>query len=145
MRVEDPKGKRGKVKEEKVFDNRVRVSLGGGVRYRWVFLAKSHVTTKAIGEGVRDGSHGTFGCVFCAAEAGSRGWDNGSFGSGTPTFGNVESLMAHLEGHRGGERRPGPVMIEKTRCIVGRTAEDKENFDINLTPVVAGKEDGAAP
>ncbi|KAF7505848.1 hypothetical protein GJ744_012470 [Endocarpon pusillum] len=70
-------GKKAVGKPEKAFDPRLRVSESGGVRYRWVFLAKCHVMTKnTAGEAARrgDGSFGTFGCLFCCAEGVGRGW-----------------------------------------------------------------------
>jgi hypothetical protein len=50
----------GKDKASRSFDNRVRVS--NGIRYRWVFLAKSHTFTRSIAK-CTDGSFGTFGCM----------------------------------------------------------------------------------
>jgi len=60
-----------------------------------------------------------FGCVFCVGE-----------GHETSIFGSVELLCEHLvKEHANG-------MSEKLRlenkCIVGRTAEDKEDFDVNI-------------
>jgi hypothetical protein len=60
-------------KPEKMFDPKVRTSEGG-IAYRWAFLAKSHLTTKETMDGVKDGSFGSFGCLFCCAEGVGRGW-----------------------------------------------------------------------
>ncbi|KIW20058.1 hypothetical protein PV08_00633 [Exophiala spinifera] len=65
-----------KGKPERSFDPRIRTSEGGGVRYKWVFLARCHVQLKGmvpVGE-AKDGSFGSFGCIFCCAEGKYRGW-----------------------------------------------------------------------
>ncbi|ERF69596.1 hypothetical protein EPUS_01926 [Endocarpon pusillum Z07020] len=84
-------GKKAVGKPEKAFDPRLRVSESGGVRYRWVFLAKCHVMTKnTAGEAARmgDGSFGTFGCLFCCAEGVGRGWIQPEEESNTNTNNN---------------------------------------------------------
>ncbi|EXJ90407.1 hypothetical protein A1O1_03508 [Capronia coronata CBS 617.96] len=67
-----------KGKAERSFDPKVRTSQGGGVRYRWAFLARCHVTLKAMVPSNtalgREGAFGSFGCIFCCAEGKSRGW-----------------------------------------------------------------------
>lgn len=75
-------GSKKKAKPERVFDPRVRISEGGGVRYRWAFLARCHVALKGLvpfdtplG---REGAFGSFGCIFCCAESKSRGWTDAS-------------------------------------------------------------------
>ncbi|EXJ80846.1 hypothetical protein A1O3_07132 [Capronia epimyces CBS 606.96] len=67
-----------KGKSQRSFDPKVRTSEGGGVRYRWAFLARCHVALKAmvptntaLG---REGGFGSYGCIFCCAEGRSRGW-----------------------------------------------------------------------
>lgn len=45
-------------------------------------------------------------------------------------FGNVQSLMDHLQRHR--DRPPGRELQDRTRCIVDRIAQPGEDFDINL-------------
>jgi hypothetical protein len=68
--------KKKKGKPEKVFDPKVRFSGSGGVRYRWAFLARCHVSLKGSLslDTPTDGSFGSFGCIFCCAEGKNRGW-----------------------------------------------------------------------
>ena len=137
-----PSAKKGKA--DKCFDPKIRVSEGG-IRYRWAFLAKSHVFSKSAPEGptARDGSFGAFGCIFCCAEGKGRGWEisgmatPGSGGAlgGAPIFGNIGSFMEHLEMHRKPEGTPGVEMQGRVKCIVGRVAEPTEEFDLNLPPL----------
>jgi hypothetical protein len=124
-----------KSKAEKTFDPRVRVAENG-IRYRWVFLAKSHVQCKSMPEGptARDGSFGAFGCIFCCAEGAGRGWSTLGRGGTAPTFGNIGSFMEHLQMHLSEEATPSAQMQARTRCIVGRVADATEDFDINLPP-----------
>jgi hypothetical protein len=73
-------------------DQKVYQSGDSGVRYRWLFLAKSHTKRKAVlpsmgasfltGPKVEEKS---YGCVFCVGE-----------GRETKIFSNVESLCDHL-------------------------------------------------
>lgn len=64
-----------KGKPERTFDPKIRVSEGGGVRYKWAFLARCHVPLKGmVPVETRDGSFGSFGCIFCCAEGKNRGW-----------------------------------------------------------------------
>ncbi|KIW67004.1 hypothetical protein PV04_06282 [Phialophora macrospora] len=74
VNMSDDKKKKGK--PEKVFDPKVRVSGSGGVRYRWAFLARCHVSLKGTMslDAPKDGSFGSFGCIFCCAEGKNRGW-----------------------------------------------------------------------
>lgn len=117
-------------KAERTYDLKVRECSGGGVLYRWAFLAKCHVMIKSTAElntpEQRRGEYGSFGCIFCASEAQRRGWAlsgndiytgadeakkgkkhaadavsvNSGAGGGTPIFGNVGSFMDHLQVHR---------------------------------------------
>jgi hypothetical protein len=131
-------------------------------RYKWVFLAKSHVPLRTHvdhvtgGRAARDGEIGGFGCLFCAAEGAPRGWltaaninssasimsnSTGSSGGGsgndkgTPVFGNVASFMAHLEMHRGEEGWPGAEMRGRMKCVVGKVASLAEEWEVNFVPV----------
>lgn len=149
--AEGKKSKKGK--EEKIFDNKVRVSNGGGVRYRWVFLAKCHVQLKGVidqgSRAQREGEVGGFGCIFCCAEGVARGWVGAANGAGSvksgssgggdgkaaPVFGNVTSFMEHLEIHRKEEGWPSAEMLGRMKCVVGRKAGSDEEWDVNLVPV----------
>lgn len=107
----------GKDKKSRSFDNRIRVD--NGIRYRWIFLAKSHTYNTTMGRS-NDGSYGTFCCIFCCAERGRP----------SSLFGNVQSLMEHLQVHR--SNPPTGELLYRTKCIVGRVAGAQEDFDINL-------------
>lgn len=123
----------------------------GGIRYKWAFLAKSHVYLKTLPEGKPDGSFGGFACMFCAAEGANRGWststlvsDAASTRSGrsghssnnanTPVFGNLQLFMDHLQMHRRQENWPCAEMQGRMKCIVGRVADRSEEWEVNLLP-----------
>ncbi|OCT55058.1 hypothetical protein CLCR_02792 [Cladophialophora carrionii] len=76
QRVNTSGDKKKRGKPEKMFDPRVRVSEAGGIRYRWAFLARCHVSLKGTIslDTAKDGSFGSFGCIFCCAEGENRGW-----------------------------------------------------------------------
>ncbi len=109
----------------------IRVHTSHGIRYRWAFLAKSHLKKKTYtlgsqyGEGQYDSQ---FGCIFCCVT-----------GKRMPIFENVDSLMAHMVTHQIMPHSSEAFFSTKTRCIVGRTAADTEDFDINIPPP-AGRE-----
>ncbi|OAX82052.1 hypothetical protein ACJ72_03594 [Emergomyces africanus] len=112
------------------FDHRVRVHQGTGIRYRWAFLAKSHAYCKKVPP-TTDGSSCTYGCIYCCSE--QRG--------PAPIFGNVNSFMEHLRTHdgtniRGHKTLPEQELLNRTKCLVGRLANDWEEFDINIPPVL---------
>lgn len=89
-------------------------TAANGIRYRWIFLAKSHAKKKPM-EGA------SFGCVFCVSE-----------GKATGIFGNVEVLMNHIiVDHGKGIRQD---IMENNKCILGRVASSSEDFDINIPP-----------
>lgn len=139
-----------KGKPDRTFDPKVRVSLGGGVRYRWIFLAKCHVTVKSTIEGNKDGSFGSYSCIFCCAEGHLRGWTSTSNGDaasttgsikststsgGAATYGNIESFLDHLEMHRKQDGWPNAEMLGRMKCVVGRVARPDEEWDVNFVPV----------
>ncbi len=93
-------GTKKKGKPERTFDPKIRVSETGGVRYKWAFLARCHVNLKGmvpLGEaGSREGSFGSFGCVFCCAEGKYRGWNDSSPVSASSTNGVDKGVMGLL-------------------------------------------------
>jgi hypothetical protein len=96
-------------------DHRVFTALESGVRYKFLFLAKSHVKRK---QGRDDNT--CFGCVVCINE-----------GKGTSIFGNVETLCNHLVVEHG-KFDMSEEMQGRNRCVVGRVAEVGEEFDFNI-------------
>lgn len=92
-----------KNKEITVVDPRIMTSKSQ-IRYKWIFLAKSHIKKKTS-ESHTEGS--CYGCVFCSLE------DRVS-----SVYGGVETLMnhialCHVAGMSENTRR-------KARCVVGR-------------------------
>lgn len=128
-----------KKKFETIVDPTVRVSTAG-VRYKWIFLAKSHVKKKAMGEvqggrtsvavtssgskakgsGVAEAKEEcNYGCVICSVE-----------GNVTGIYGNVETLMNHI--YQEHSRDMGEKVAAKSRCVVGRVAGAGEDWDLNI-------------
>jgi hypothetical protein len=98
-------------------DPHIKISESG-IRYRWVFLAKSHVKKKAGTPGSVDDN---FGCIFCNAEH-----------NVTSIYGGVESLMNHIALSHKHVAGMSEQMRKWVTCVWGRTAGDKEDFDINI-------------
>ncbi|KAJ5979680.1 hypothetical protein N7481_006978 [Penicillium waksmanii] len=73
------------------FDQKVYTHAASKIRYRWSFLAKSHIARKTRNNG--DASRiGTFGCMFCCFEN----------DRSVLAFGNLDVFMNHLGTvHRG--------------------------------------------
>lgn len=105
------------------YDSRLLTHGATGIRYRWLFLAKSHMKCKRT---VKPGG-GLFGCIFCCRERGG------------PVLGfeGLEKLMLHLGAeHRdvSGVGVEGSSLLEGARCVVGRVAGVEEGFDVNIPP-----------
>ena len=114
-----------------LFDEKVYTHSASKIRYRWSFLAKSHIASKtrpvpATAGGsagsVAAAKIGTFGCMFCCFEN----------DRSVIAYGGLDVFMNHLgEAHRGfGER-----LLGSTRCVIGRVAGVEESFDINIHPL----------
>lgn len=112
-----------KNKTEIIVDPRIHISMAG-IRYRWIFLAKSHVKKKAS-DGLSEESN--YGCVICSVE-----------GNLSSVYGGVETLMNHIALTHVAD------MSDKTRkkvnCILGRVAGPNEAFDINV-PIFSNVEE----
>lgn len=88
-----------------------------GVRYRWLFLAKSHVHAETTQPRPEDYA---YGCIFCAAQ-----------GSETSVCIGLESLMSHLVAkHKTSMLTPD--VLEKTKCVVGGAPGKGQDWDVNL-------------
>ncbi|KAF1948045.1 hypothetical protein EJ02DRAFT_417523 [Clathrospora elynae] len=107
-----------KKKSIEIVDPRVKISMAG-IRYRWIFLAKSHVKKKA-GDGSSDDN---FGCILCSAE-----------GNVTGVYGGVETLMNHIALTHVADM--SEMTRKKVNCVLGRVAGINEDFDINV-PIFA--------
>ncbi|MCJ1420383.1 hypothetical protein MMC32_006740 [Xylographa parallela] len=97
-----------------VIDDRVRTLHG--VRFRWMFLAKSHVQQKRVKHGLHN-----YICVFCVLQ-----------NRESPVISRDDDLMRHISQHRG--ERLGEAILHRTSCINDRLAADHDEFDINLVP-----------
>ncbi|KAL6152099.1 hypothetical protein ACJBU6_08987 [Exserohilum turcicum] len=111
-----------KSKQIDVVDDRIKLSQSG-IRYRWIFLAKSHVKKKsmdATGEG-------SFGCILCCFQ------DRVS-----EVYCGVEALMNHIALVHVGEM--SEQVRRKANCILGVVAGSDDDFDINV-PIFGGMDD----
>lgn len=100
-----------------------------GIRYRWIFLAKSHVKKKTMAGGsnlhrrknsVNDEKDDTnYGCILCAVE-----------GNVTGIYGNVETLMNHIFLEHATSMSEKTAM--KSKCVLGRVAAANEDWDLNV-------------
>lgn len=95
-----------------------------GIKYRWLFLAKSHVMTGRRFLRWYKNSYldREYCCIFCSTQ-------------GTPMekFRGAETLMDHIwKSHRHMEL-PSQATA-KVVCIMGREADANERFDINIPP-----------
>ena len=105
------------------FDPRVHES-SSAIRFRWSFLAKSHVVQPKV----VNGSY-SYKCILCCSE-----------GDSTPVFGGIDTLLKHLEIHRD---KPVPaVLLHHAGCIMDRFAPDDEDFDLNIVPSTHGVDPG---
>lgn len=137
-------GLRGnKTKMEDVFDTTVSQSRGG-VRFKWIFLAKCHVpwnVTPTASVGTR--TLGMFACVFCDGKGDAQSRESGIGNGDIPGFVNVGGFLEHLEKvHRAEAGWPSDDLQARMKCIVGRVAEVDEDWEVNLLPAAA--EEGAS-
>ncbi|RMY51089.1 hypothetical protein D0863_14691 [Hortaea werneckii] len=88
-----------------------------GVRYRWLFLARSHIPARDPRPTVEEYQ---YGCIFCAAQ-----------GHETAVHEGLDALMNHLLSRH---KTPmlTPEVLAKTKCIVGGTPDKVQEWDINL-------------
>lgn len=100
-----------KVSRSKIWETRY------GVRFRWAFLAKSHVLQTKVKQELH-----TYKCVFCAYS-----------GIDSPAVQGEDAFLEHIASHRGVEY--AGAMLERTRCVNDRYAHDDEDWDINLFPL----------
>lgn len=109
--------------KKKMPDTTVMVSARG-IRYRWMFLAKSHVKSTESRRGVIDVAEQTkknaYRCNFCYLE-----------GTLPDKLGGIETLMNHIWQHHR-RKDMSPRVLKRTGCIIGRVAESYEAFDINI-------------
>jgi len=102
----------GKTKPFRI-DGRVLVDEATGIRYKWIFLAKSHVATA---NSSADGAN-CFGCLFCVDEEKS-----------TAVYGTPELLMEHISGSH---EMTNDETTKRNKCIIG-TVEETGDWDIHV-------------
>lgn len=113
------------------FDEKVYEHSASKIRYRWSFLAKSHIASKTRPVPANSGGSagsvaaaktGTFGCMFCCFEN----------DRSVIAYGGLNVFMNHIgEAHRGFRGD----LLGNTRCVIGRVAGVEESFDINIPPL----------
>jgi len=91
-----------------------------GIKFRWSFLAKSHVPQQKV----KDHQY-AYKCMFCVFT-----------GDPSPVYFGTDTLLDHVQGHRG--QQMGDVILYKAKCVADRVAGDEEEFDVNLFPVSGG-------
>ncbi|KAK5126846.1 hypothetical protein LTR08_004581 [Meristemomyces frigidus] len=88
-----------------------------GIKFRWPFLAKSHVTQSKV----KDHQY-AYQCMFCVFR-----------GAPSPVYFGTDTYLEHVRQHR--SQPLGEVVCYKATCIADRVADDTEQFDINLFPL----------
>lgn len=103
----------GRVSRSRVWEENAR-----GVRFRWTFLAKSHVPqSKATKESY------TYQCQFCAFQF-----------PASAVIQGTDAFLEHIASHRGEPLTH--AMLDRTRCVNDCFAEEQsEDWDINLLPL----------
>ena len=108
-----------KVGKEFIFDDTVRTI--NSMKFRWSFLAKSHVAIKKNKAHAYD-----YRCIFCILK-----------GISAPSL-KIRPFLEHIAEHQGQHLEES--ILRQTLCINDRIAADDEYFDINLPPLEAGTE-----
>lgn len=98
--------------------DKVWVDNAKGLKFRWPFLAKSHVQQKTVKQ-----EQYSYQCLFCVY-----------LGNSTPVMHGMELYLDHIsKEHRG--HAISEVVLYKCGAVNDREAEDSEEFDINLFPL----------
>ncbi|KAF2446710.1 hypothetical protein P171DRAFT_429677 [Karstenula rhodostoma CBS 690.94] len=98
------------------------------IRFRWLFLAKSH---RSADVSIDIMENYKFGCIFCAAEG---------------KTGDIYDKLDHLMVHVISKHKPitlTPETRAKTKCVVGNVAHHLEDWDIHV-PESTQKNTGVA-
>lgn len=103
------------VQAGKSWDFEEQVWTSSGVRFRWSFLAKSHVPTKKTKGKLFD-----YKCIFCEAHKKS-----------SDVYKGIREFMAHIVEHNREDWDASSV--QNMKFITGREADVDEIFDINFT------------
>ena len=114
-----------KIGKKFFFDDTVHEYLDSGrllIRYRWSFLAKSHVAIERT-----KGTKYDYRCIFCVLR-----------GIPAPAITKVRPFLKHVAEHQ--TQHLDESILRQTLCIKDRMARDDEHFDINFLPPVGGHE-----
>ncbi|EMD00159.1 hypothetical protein BAUCODRAFT_367082 [Baudoinia panamericana UAMH 10762] len=99
---------------------RVWLVQSKGLKFRWAFLAKSHVPQQKV----KDHQY-VYQCQFCVF-----------LGDKSPAYAGTDMYLEHVAtAHRA--QALSDIILYKTKCVSDRVAEDSEDFDINLLPLSA--------
>jgi hypothetical protein len=105
-----------KNKEITIVDPRIHTS-GSQIRYKWIFLAKSHIKKKSTESHVEDSN---YGCVFCSLQD-----------TVSSVYGGVETLMNHIATFHVADMSENTR--KKAKCVIGRMPRAEEtDWDINI-------------
>ncbi|OQE35486.1 hypothetical protein PENCOP_c013G04029 [Penicillium coprophilum] len=112
-------------REHPKFEDNVRTHKASGVRYRFEFLAKSHVPYRrdAASHIAPDSPRGAFCCMLCCVAHGSM-----------QIYEDLDIFMAHLAEQHWDIGRDTLAVLPGIRCVVSRVAPDSEEFDLNIPP-----------
>ncbi|KAJ9645865.1 hypothetical protein H2199_002908 [Coniosporium tulheliwenetii] len=111
------RGERYRTKPEMVDQTIYKTACG--IRYRWLFLAKSHTRANSLAQAGQRRGGPNYGCVFCCAE-----------GRPTGVYGDVETLMNHIYPTHG--RQMSADIQRRMKCVVGCVADSAGDWDLNI-------------
>ena len=114
-----------KIGKEFFFDDAVHEFKINGmllIRYRWSFLAKSHVAITKSKDRIY-----SYRCMLCVLQ-----------GIAAPAITKKRPFLEHVAEHQ--TQHLDESILRKTLCINDRTARDDEYFDVNFPPPVGGHE-----
>lgn len=101
-------------------------TASSGIRYRWVFLAKSHVRKRSSGSQ----DEYNYGCIICTTE----NWV-------TNIYSGVETLMDHIANVHAGTMTHNTA--RESRAVIGNITAGEVEWDINI-PFATGVVDDAS-
>ena len=97
-----------------------------GVRFRWTFLAKSHVTQGRVVHGIYN-----YRCIFCVLVQDQQQQQQQQQHQEVPVYQRMGTFIEHVARHKGEEL--GEAVLQRACCVQGRwAAEEEEGWDINF-------------
>lgn len=108
----------------RILKNKVWPDERRNIKYRWTFLAKSHVKQKSATD-----RNYNYQCLFCIF-----------LGVKDRVIYNESSYLDHIsQEHRLNGNELDDVVLHRTGCVAGRVCKDNEKFDINLLPLTVNE------